>query len=98
MFSQVYYIIRSQSDGRYVAAHPETNAEKPNSVGYLLMFSQDFEALTYLNTHGANVANRFAVESIPGSQLNNLLKRWGFTGVAVVRDPLLPTIEFFNRS
>lgn len=97
MFSQVYYVIRSTADGRYLVAHPESNSGTTNPTGYLLMFDQDFEALSYLNTHGADVANRFAIESVPGSQLNNLLKRWGFAGVGVVRDPLLPTIEFFAQ-
>jgi len=97
VFSQIYYVIRSTADGRYLVAHPESNSETANPAGYLLMFPQDFEALSYLNTHGANVANRFAVESVPGSQLKNLLKRWGFAGVGVVRDPLLPTIEFFAQ-
>ena len=98
MFSQIHYVIRSTADGRYLAAHPEINSEKANPAGYLLIFPQDFEALSYLNTHGADVANRFAVESVPGSQLKNLLKRWGFAGVGVVRDPLLPTIEFFVQN
>ena len=97
MFSQVYYVIRSTTDGRYLVAHPEINSETANTTGYLLMFSQDFEALSYLNTHGKDVANRFAVESVPGSQLKNLLKRWSFAGVGVVRDPLLPSIEFFAQ-
>ena len=100
MFSQVYYIIRSRSDGSYVAAHPNQNSTNSTEkdAGYLLLFNEDFEALSYLNTHGADVANRFGVESVAGSQLKNLLNRWGFVGVGIVRDPLLPTVEFFSAN
>lgn len=96
MFSQIYYVVRSRSDGRYLTAHPETASKGSNSPSFLLLFNEDFEALSYLNTHGADVADRFAVESVAGSQLKNLLKRWGFAGVGVIRDPLLPSIEFFS--
>ncbi|MFB2967521.1 hypothetical protein ACE1CD_00980 [Aerosakkonema sp. BLCC-F183] len=96
MFSQIYYVVRSRSDGRYLTAHPEIASKAANSPSFLLLFNEDFEALSYLNTHGADVADRFAVESVPGSQLKNLLKRWGFAGVGIIRDPLLPSIEFFS--
>lgn len=59
----VYYLIRSRADGRYLLAHPNTNV-KPGEPGYLLMFREHFDALSYLNTHGSDVADRFAVESI----------------------------------
>jgi len=97
MLSQVYYLVRSRADGRYLVAHPSPDAE-PDESGYLLMFREHFEALSYLNTHGSDVAERFAVESVPGTQLGGLLKRWGFTGVGVVQDPLLPKIEFLSHS
>lgn len=93
MFSETYYIIRSSSDGRYLLAHPH-----PETSGYLLLFRENFDALSYLNTHAGELANRFAVESIPGTQLGNLLKRWGFSGVGVVTDPLLPKVEFMQHS
>ncbi|MBF2006279.1 MAG: hypothetical protein IGS49_12635 [Chlorogloeopsis fritschii C42_A2020_084] len=93
MFSEVYYLIRSKTDGSYLAARP--NSEK---LGYLLLFREHFDALSYLNTHATEVASRFAVESISGSQIGNLLKRWGFIGVGVVSDPLLPKIEFLQKS
>ncbi len=95
MFSQIYYLVRSKADGRYLAAHPDRDSKGANS-GYLLLFNEDFEALSYLNTHGANVVDRFGVESVPGTQLKNLLQRWGFAGVGIIRDPLLPSIEFFS--
>ncbi|MDB9374121.1 hypothetical protein [Nodularia sphaerocarpa] len=93
MFTEIYYIVRSQADGRYLLAHPN-----PETSGYLLLFRENFDALSYLNTHAGELANRFAVESIPGTQLGNLLKRWGFSGVGVVTDPLLPKVEFMQHS
>ncbi|OUL18921.1 hypothetical protein [Nostoc sp. 106C] len=92
MLSEVYYLLRSRSDGRYLTARP--NAE---ALGYLLLFKENFDALSYLNTHAAEVANRFAVESIPGTQVSSLLKRWGFNGVGIVTDPLLPKVEFLQH-
>ncbi|MBD2436830.1 hypothetical protein [Nostoc sp. FACHB-110] len=92
MLSDVYYLLRVKADGRYLTARP--NAE---DNGYLLIFRENFDALSYLNTHAAEVANRFAIESLPGSQLSSVLKRWGFIGVAVVTDPLLPKIEFLQH-
>lgn len=96
MFSQVYYLVRSKADGRYLVAHPHADAKQSETSGYLLMFRENFEALSYLNTHGPSIAQQFAVESIPGSQLKNLLQRWGFNGVGIVQDPLLPKIEFLS--
>ena len=93
MLSQIYYIARSKTDGSYLVARVNRDVAEKN-VGYLLLFSEHFEALSYLNTHGASVANQFAIESIPGTQLGALLKRWNFIGVGIVRDPLLPKIEF----
>jgi hypothetical protein len=95
MFSQVYYLVRSRADGSYLVAHPNTAAA--GESGYLLMFREHFDALSYLNTHGSDLANRFGVESVPGSQLAGLLKRWGFAGVGLVQDPLLPKIEFLSH-
>ncbi|MEB3180389.1 MAG: hypothetical protein VKL59_15360 [Nostocaceae cyanobacterium] len=92
MLSQVYYLIRSTSDGSYLVARP-----KSQPAGYLLLFREHFDALSYLNTHGADVANRFAVESLPSTQLGGLLKRWSFQGVGIVQDPLLPKIEFLEQ-
>lgn len=92
MLSEVYYLVRSQSDGRYLTARPNAEAS-----GYLLLFRENYDALSYLNTHAAEVANRFAVESIPGTQVGNLVKRWGFSGVGIVTDPLLPKVEFLQH-
>ena len=93
MFSQIYYLILSRADGRYLVAQPNVGAQE-TEAGYLLMFRERFDALSYLNAHGADAADRFAVESVSGTQLKGLLKRWGFTGVGIVQDPLVPQIEF----
>ncbi|HEY9669278.1 MAG TPA: hypothetical protein V6C91_20875 [Coleofasciculaceae cyanobacterium] len=95
MFSEIYYLILSKTDGSYLLAHPNAG-NRDTSAGYLLMFRERFDALSYLNTHGSGVADRFAVESVSGNQLKNLLDRWGFAGVGVVQDPLVPQIEFLT--
>lgn len=101
MFSQTYYIVRSRADGSYLVAHPykEERAKEgqPSDPSFLLLFREHFDALSYLNTHASGVADRFAVESIPGTQIDNLLKRWSFTGIGVVQDPLVPRIEFLSK-
>lgn len=100
MLSQVHYLVRSKVDGQYLTARPRgTSASELDtpSPSYLLMFRERYDALSYLNTHGADVADRFTVESIPGTQLNQLLDRWGFSGIALVKDPLMPDVEFLNR-
>ena len=93
MISQIYYLIRSKADGSYLVAKPNRSADS-NGPSYLLMFREHFDALSYLNTHGGGVSDRFAVESVSGTQLKGLLKRWGFTGIGIVQDPLVPQIEF----
>jgi hypothetical protein len=99
MYTQVYYLIRSRTDGSYLVAHlnQSNSAEKSPDLGHLLIFQEHFDALSYLNTHGSGLVDRFAVESIPGSQLENLLKRWGFLGIGIVKDPLIPKVEFLAR-
>lgn len=99
MFSQIYYLVRSRADGQYLTAHPHTNLDEnpTQKPSYLLMFREHYDALSYLNTHAREVADRFAIESISGSQLETLLKRWNFNGVGIVQDPLLPKVEFLSR-
>jgi hypothetical protein len=92
MFAQVYYLIRAKADGHYLTAHPHSD----NSQAYLLLFSEQFEALSYLNKHAGDLADKFAVESVTGSQMKGILQRWGFGGIALVKDPLLPQIEFMT--
>ncbi|MBC6476017.1 MAG: hypothetical protein GDA48_27025 [Hormoscilla sp. GM102CHS1] len=93
MSFQVHYILRSQQDGKYLAAHPDGS----QGSGYLLMFREDFEARSFINTHGADMASRFAVEAVPETQLKNLLKLWDFTGIGLVVDPLIPKVEFLSQ-
>lgn len=96
MFSQSYYLILSRAEGRYLVAQHHANDDcAPTS--YLLMFREHFDALSYLNAHAADFADRFAVESVSGTGLKNLLKRWGFNGVGIVQDPLVPQIEFLEH-
>ncbi|MDX2213263.1 MAG: hypothetical protein SFY66_08235 [Oculatellaceae cyanobacterium bins.114] len=103
MLSQIFYFVRSKHDGQYLVARPRTAAptnapthpEKPPS-GYVLLFREHADALSYLNTHGSGVSDRFAVESIPSTQLKGLMQRWGFDGIGLVEDPLLPRVEFLT--
>ncbi|UBF26138.1 hypothetical protein K9N68_32210 [Kovacikia minuta CCNUW1] len=100
MYTQICYLMRSKTDGSYLVAHlsqDSDRAERTADTGHLLIFREHFDALSYINTHGSGVADRFAVESIPGSQLEGLLKRWGFLGIGIVQDPLIPKIEFLTR-
>lgn len=94
MSSQTFYLLLSKTDGQYLGARPHLD----ESTAYLLLFKEDFEALSYVNTYAADLAHHLRVESIAGTQLKNLLKRWGFQGVGVVKDPLIPTIDFMIMS
>ena len=38
------------------------------------------------------------VESITKAQLKQMMDRWGYEGVGVVNDPLVPEVEFLKRS
>ncbi|MDY7005290.1 MAG: hypothetical protein SWX82_15495 [Cyanobacteriota bacterium] len=90
MLFQIYYLLRSKVDGSYISANPNPD----EAVKFLLLFQEDFDARSYLNTHVPEVADRLTIESIPATQLKTILKRWGFQGVGVIQDPLLPNIEF----
>jgi len=92
MYSESFYLIRSKLDGKYLVAHPKTK----EGMGYLILFKEHFDALSYLNKYAEDVRDRFSVESLPGSQLKSLVKRWEFEGVGIVEDPLLPRIEFLS--
>lgn len=97
MLSSLHYLIRSKQDGQYLVARAnEGNIEK--KTRYLLIFTEQYDALSYLNTHAKELSDRFAVESICGTQLKDILKRWGFDGVGLVRDPLLPAIDFMLKN
>ncbi|MGD1853796.1 MAG: hypothetical protein ACFB2W_06040 [Leptolyngbyaceae cyanobacterium] len=93
MFTKSYYLLRSTHDGQYLAAKPRNQESK----GFLMLFNADYEALSYVNQHAAEVANRFAVEPISGQQLKQMIDRWGYEGVGVVNDPLVPDVEFLRK-
>lgn len=99
MFSQTYYLVRSRIDGSYLAAYPDRRDDEPRSpqIGYILVFQEHFDALSYLNKYAGSLSDRFSVESLPGSQISPVLKRWGYKGVGMVRDPLLPKVEFMSN-
>jgi hypothetical protein len=105
MSSHLYYLLRSKLDGSYLIARPhqESNHKKSNDTiepgksGYVLLFREHYDALSYINAHGADVAHRFTVESIFDSQIGTLLERWGWLGVGIVQDPLIPRVEFLSH-
>ncbi len=94
MLSETYYLIRSKADGRYLAARPNED----DASTFVLLFREHYDALSYVNTHAGDLANRLGVETISGSNLKTVLQRWSFNGVGIVTDPLLPKIEFLLQS
>lgn len=95
MLSQIHYLIRSKIDGQYVVARLQL-PEMEKQASYLLIFKEDFDALSYLHTHSGNLRDRFAIESLPATQLKGLLQRWGFQGIGLVQEPLEPRIQFLT--
>ena len=91
MLSETYYLIRSKADGRYLAARPNED----DASTFVLLFRENFDALSYINTHAGDLANRLGVETVSGTNLKTVLQRWSFNGIGMVTDPLLPKIEFF---
>jgi hypothetical protein len=101
MVSQLYYLLRSRADGSYLAARLPTtpiDPDQPPPAGFLLVFTADYDALSYLNTHAPDLSDRFAVEPITPSSLKPLMGRWNFQGFGMVQDPRPPEVEFFNRT
>jgi hypothetical protein len=94
MLSQTHYLIRSRVDGQYLVARLKSRDDSKTEVSYILLFQENYDALTYLNQHAAGMSDRFAVESLPATQLKGLMKRWGFQGIGLVSDPLEPQIQF----
>jgi hypothetical protein len=90
MQNQIYYALRSRSEGNYLVAHVETD------TSYLLLFTEYADALSYLNTHSPEHRDRFAVDSIPNTQISSIIKRWSLEGIGLVQDPLLPTVKFLT--
>ena len=100
MISQLYYLLRSRADGSYLVAHPRGKGDpnQPPPTGFLLVFTADYDALSYLNAHAPDLSDKFAVETITASSLKPLISRWDFQGLGMVNDARLPEVEFFNRS
>ena len=100
MFSQSYYLIRSRMDGSYLAAYPKLNDDQARSPenGYVLLFQEHYDALSYLNKYADGMSNRLTAESIPGTQLKSILDRWGYKGFGIVKDPLIPSIDFVSKA
>ncbi len=94
MFSQIYYLLRAKKDGKYLVAN-QANQEG-NKQRYLLVFSQDFEALSYLNAHSPEYVKEFSIESVSSQQLKLIIARWGFFGLAMVEDSLIPKVKFLT--
>jgi hypothetical protein len=88
------YLLRSKQDGKYLVARipQENNTE----ASYLLVFKEDYEALSYINTHGKSFGDRLSVEPTSSHQIQGLLQRWGYAGIGLVEDPLIPEIKFIN--
>jgi hypothetical protein len=94
IFNQIYYLIRAKQDGQYLVAKID-NQQGKNSR-YLLVFKEDFEALSYLNAHAQDYSPQFTVESVSNAQLKGIMQRWGFNGMGIVEDYLIPKIKFLG--
>lgn len=92
MFSKTFYILRSKQDGKYLVAN--IGNEDKETKSYLLVFQENFDALGYINYHTPQYQDLFSVESVSSSQLKLLLSRWGFFGIGIVEDILIPNIRF----
>ena len=95
MLSSINYVIRSSLDGKYLVARVSRDEDSPE-VSYLLIFKADHEALSYINAHGRDMSRDLGVESISPVQLKSLIKRWGYQGLGLVEDPLIPEISFLE--
>ncbi|MDJ0535691.1 MAG: hypothetical protein QNJ70_24920 [Xenococcaceae cyanobacterium MO_207.B15] len=93
MLSQISYLIRSQKDGKHLVARVQSE-DSAETVSYLLVFKADYEALSYINTHGQSMSDRLSIESVSPIQLKSILQRWNYQGVGYVEDPLIPEIKF----
>ena len=92
MLLQINYLIRSKQDGKYLVARmPEQSGSE---ASYLLVFQQDYDALSYINAHGQEFSDRLTVETASPIQLKGLMERWDYAGFGIVKDPLLPDIQF----
>ena len=95
MLSQINYVIRSLKDGKYLVARIAQEQDRAEA-SYLLVFKLDHEALSYINSHAQEFGDRLNVESLSPTQLKALLNRWGYQGIGLVEDPLIPNINFLK--
>jgi hypothetical protein len=86
----IYYVLRARTSGQYLCAQPDP----AQSRRYLLVFTESFDALSYLNTHAYAERDQLTSEALPVGQLKGVLGRWQLQGLGLVTDPLLPKIEF----
>lgn len=92
MLLQINYLIRSKKDGKYLVARiPEASGREGS---YLLVFQHDYDAMSYINSHGREYIDSLKVETVSPMQLKGLRERWDYSGFGIVKDPLLPEIEF----
>jgi hypothetical protein len=98
MLEQPYYLLRSKSTGQYLVARPPVEVGHPEqpSEPYLLLFIADFDALSYLNAHAGELAAQFVMEQCDRRQIKTISDRWSYTGVGIVNDPLVPSVEFMH--
>lgn len=95
MLLQTNYLIRSKKDGKYLVARlPDKSGLE---VSYLLVFEQDYDALSYINSHGKEYREQLTVETASPTQLKALMQRWDYHGFGIVKDPLIPDIQFVVR-
>lgn len=97
MLLQINYLIRSKQDGKYLVARLPDD-DRATEVSYLLLFQADHEALSYINTHGKAMSDRLTIESVSPTQVKGVLQRWGYQGIGIVKDPLIPEIQFMLRN
>ncbi|MDV2999019.1 MAG: hypothetical protein N5P05_000625 [Chroococcopsis gigantea SAG 12.99] len=95
MFSDTRYILRSKQDGQYLVARvPISGQDK--LAQYVLVFNENYDALSYLNTHAKDVAHLFSLEGINAVQLKSIIGRWGFNGIGLVNEPIQPNVQFLS--
>lgn len=92
MFTNIFYVLRSKKDGKYLITNQLNKTG--NNQSFLFVFNSDSDAMLYLNHHAPEYAHNFVIESASNQQLKAILTRWGFTGIGIVKDTLIPEVEF----
>ena len=91
MLSQTYYVLRSQQDGQYLAARPDAEGDR-----YLLMFTEHFDALSYVNRFAEEYKEQLAVESLATPTLKNYTSAVGICGICPRARPTPASFRVFN--